>query len=269
MNTTQGASALSDFDPAAAGQMLAQAWRSGSQLPELPEAARPRTLREGYDLQDRFIALTGDVVAGWKLGVGSPNAMRAAGLARPLVGRVLQSHCHQPDAVVPLPGAAPITVEFEIAFVLGCDIGPDGPPASLADAVSETRVTFELVLSRFSDRRSVGWPSFAGDNVGFEALVVGNPIDPEQIDAIAQDVVVSVDGEEKARGLAGDDLSYPWKALAALMDHARERGITLHRGQIITTGAIARPFDVAGRGARISARFPGGHLHMRTVAATI
>lgn len=263
MNKTQDGLKLQNFDPGPAARLLARAWHGGYQLPELPTDIRPRSLGEGYDVQECLIADAGDTLAGWKLGVGSPKAMRAAGLSRPLVGGLLKSRCHESGAVVALAGTAPVTVEFEIAFTLARDIAPRSAPTVLQDAVSNTFVTFELVLSRFTDRRSVGLPSFVADNVGFEALIVGEKLATDQIDTLVRSVVVSVDGEEKARAMAGDDLAYPWEALQALIDHAGERGITLRSGQIVSTGAIAKPFDISGRGSDISAHFSGGQLAVR------
>jgi 2-keto-4-pentenoate hydratase len=59
------------FDQALAVSILAEAWRSGTMLAELPATARRRTLAEGYDIQDRLIEALDQPVAGWKLGVGS------------------------------------------------------------------------------------------------------------------------------------------------------------------------------------------------------
>ena len=252
------------FDPAPAAALLATHWRSGTQFTELPTEIRPRNLNEGYDLQDLFVAETGEAVAGWKLGVGSPAAMRSAGLDRPLVGRLLASHCHRSGDTVQLPDAAPVTVEFEIAFILGRDIAPNDLPVAPLDAVSSTHVAFELVRSRFVDRRAVGWPSFAADNVGFEASILGDAIDPAQIGDVIGTVAVSVDGREMARALAGDELTDPVKSLGYLMAHARERGMPLREGDIVSTGAIGKPFDIPGANAEIVARFLGSELRART-----
>lgn len=265
MNQTQDGLKLQDFDPDPAARLLAEAWHSGYQLSELPTDIRPHSLSEGYAVQERLIADAGDTLAGWKLGVGSPKAMRGAGLSRPLVGGLLKSRCYESGGVVALAGTAPVTVEFEIAFTLARDISPRSAPAVVQDTVSSIFVTFELVLSRFTDRRSVGWPSFVADNVGFEALVIGKQLARDQMDEVVRSVVVSVDGEEKARAMAGDDLAYPWEALQALIDHAGERGITLRGGQIVSTGAIAKPFDISGRGSDISAHFSGGQLAVRII----
>jgi 2-keto-4-pentenoate hydratase len=254
------------FDPAAAARLLADAWRSGRLLDALPADLRPRTLAEGYDAQDALLAETGQPSAGWKLGVGSPAALRNARLARPLVGRLPAAQVHADGATVWLPSRAPVTVEFEIAFVLGRDIAPhDAPPASPMDAVAAVHAAVELVRSRFVDRRAVGWPSFAADNVGFEALVLGrDALDAQALAAIRDSLVVSVDGAERARAVAGDDQVDPVEALGHLIDHARERGIPLARGQVVSTGTLCVPFDLPGRDCELLAEFAGRTLRLQT-----
>ncbi len=247
---------------AAAADRLRDAWRSGRCVDALPEPLRPRTLADGYDLQDALIAATGEPRDGWKLGLGSPRAMARTGFARPIVGQLLASRIHAAGATVVVLGSAPITIEFEIAFVLARDVAPGDVLGALHEAVLRTHVTFELVRSRFVDRLAVGWPSFVGDSVGFEALVVGPEIGADTVAAIMRDAVVEVDGTERARAMTGDELSSPEGGLAALIAHAGERGMTLRRGEIVTTGAIARPFDMTGN-AEVVARFPGGELRVR------
>jgi 2-keto-4-pentenoate hydratase len=254
-------------DPGPAASTLLQAWQDSRQLDALAPELRPATLAHGYDIQDALIALTGDAVAGWKLGVGSPAAMRQAGTQRALVGRLLCSRCFMAGSssrdtsagalteAVTISGSRPLTVEFEIGFVLGRDIAPGDAPADPLAAVSSAHVGFELVLSRFADRRKVGQPSFAADNVGFEAYICGDPIEPRQIADVIASVQVELDGTCVARGLYGDEAVDPVVALRHLFDHARDRGLTLHRGDIVTAGAVARPFDVAAAEFDIAARY--------------
>lgn len=256
---------MTTFEPLPAARILADAWKTGRALTELPVDLRPRTLAEGYEVQDALIATLREPVGGWKLGVGSKAAMRAANLERPLVGRVLENRIHRNGSSVRLARDAPVTVEFEIAFVLGRDIAPGDRPAKALDAVSAIHATFELVLSRFVDRRAVGWPSFAGDSVGFEALIVGPRIDAADMEKVAASVVIDVDGKEAARGLAGDDLTDPLASFDFLLDHAKERGVTLKAGEIVTLGAIGKPFDLA-HGGKIVARYLDAELRV-TVAA--
>jgi 2-keto-4-pentenoate hydratase len=231
------------FDIDLAVATLKSAWASGTQIDALPETARPRTLAEGYDIQDRFVAQIDTAFAGWKLGVGSHKGKAASGIGRSIAGRVLRSCVVESGASVLLPNDAPVTIEIEIAFVLKRDVLPLETITDPMSVVGETRLTAELVRSRFTDRRAVGWPSFAADNSGFHALVVGPVIDVTDLDNFRAGLVVTVGGNERVRAASGDDVTDPIQALADLILHARERQIALQKGSIVSTGSQSAPFD--------------------------
>lgn len=249
-----------------AAAWLADLWRSGRQADALPPELRPGSIDEGYDIQDRLIAILGEPVSGWKLGVGSPRQRAETGAGASIAGRVLASRCRRSGETVRLPDRAPVTVEFEIAYVLGRDIRPDEPGSDPMAAIAETRVTFELVRSRFIDRRTVGWPSFAADNAAFEALVVGEPVDKAELAALAGSAVVLVDGVEQARRLTGEDATDPTRAYVDFVATARRRGMILPEGSIISTGTVTRPFNIEGA-AEITARYLDRTIGIRTEVA--
>lgn len=255
------------FDSAAAAQLLAGAWRSGDLLAELPSAVRPTTLAQGYDVQDRLVALLGHPVVGWKLGVGSALQKRHAGIGRSIAGRILGSRVYAAGDTVPLPIGASVTIEFEIAYVLGRDVLPDEPAFPVVEAVAEVRPAFELVHSRFIDRRTVGWPSFAADNAAFHALVLGPPIEPASEAGLRQSLRVWIDGQEAARSLYGDDATDPIAALGDLVTIARERGMILPKGSVISTGTVSKPFNSSAPAAAIGASFLGIEFGFRVEAA--
>jgi 2-keto-4-pentenoate hydratase len=242
---------------------LADLWRSGRQVDALPPDLRPASVADGYDIQDRFIAALGEKVVGWKLGVGSRKGKIDSGVGRAIAGRVLASRCVPSGSTVQLPDAAPVTVEFEIAYVLGRDIVPDGSTRDSWDAVSEIRTTVELVRARFVDRRSVGWPSFAADNAGFEALIVGGPIASAQFAEVAASAVVRVNGQERARALTGDDVTEVETAFTDFVALARERGMVLPKGSIISTGTVTKPFTIEGA-AEVSAGYLDTEIRFTT-----
>lgn len=252
------------FDAAPAAALLAAAWRSGELLAELPADIRPQSLAQGYDVQDLLLSRLQEPVAGWKLGAGSALQKRQSGVGRSIAGRILRSRLYRPGDQVPLPNTAPVTIEFEVAYVLGRDIRPDEAGFPVLEAVSEVRTAFELVLSRFVDRRAVGWPSFAADNGAFQALVLGEPIAASQLTDLANELVVTLDGREVARSLTGDDRTDPAGALVDLVAVARERGMTLPKGSIVSTGTVSKPVISAGRQAAIGARFLGREMNFRT-----
>jgi 2-keto-4-pentenoate hydratase len=234
---------------------------AASGWPELPEAIRPKTLAEGYDVQDALVGEIGTRAEGWKLGVGSRSGMRAANIDRPLVGRVVAPRVHRSGDTGrdPQHGSG----HHRVRDRRSCWDATSRPAMHRpipCPPVERMHVTFELVLSRFFDRRAVGWPSFVADLGGFGALVVGDPI--TDIEGVTKTVAVSVDGKEVARGMTGDDLTYPVTAFGYLVAHARDRGITLRRGEIATLGAIGRPFDLAAD-AEVIARYLGSQLRFR------
>jgi 2-keto-4-pentenoate hydratase len=212
----------------------------------LPEAARPRTVGEGYDVQDRFVAAIEQEFGGWKLGVGSHGAKIASGLGHALAGRVLRSRMFDPGDAVPLPDDAPVTVELEVAFVFSRDVLPSEKIDDPLSVIGEVLLTAELVRSRFVDRRAVGWPSFAADNSGFEALVVGPSIDFTQLEELRSTLIVTVDGQVRAKAATGQDMTDPVSALADLIRHASERRITLPKSAVVSTGTQSVPFNISG-----------------------
>ena len=252
------------FDPRPAAELLAEAWRTGRQLRELRAAIRPGTVADGYDVQDALIALLAEPVVGWKLGVGSAKLKAQTGIGRSIAGRVLKRHRYGAGASVPLPNAAPVTVEFEIAYVLGDTVSPHSPERPVWDWIAQTRVTFELVLSRFVDRRAVGWPSFAADNVGFQALVIGPVIDPKDLPEVAASLAVSVNGSERARAATGEDATDSLTAFGDLIAIARERRMTLPAGSIVSTGSVSLPFAMDEPDAEVRATFLERELRFRT-----
>ena len=85
------------FDPHPAAAMLAQAWRSGTLLAELPRAVRPATMAQGYDIQDRLIAELGRPVVGWKLGLAARCRSGSPGWAGPSQGASSAPICTGPE----------------------------------------------------------------------------------------------------------------------------------------------------------------------------
>ena len=243
---------------------MLKAWRSGELLTLLPAELKPATLDQGYDAQDELFKLAGGTQAGWKLGVGSPAAMRAAKLSRPLVGQLERARLHESGIHLQLPADTPVTIECEIAFVLDRDLPPVIGRTVNPEDIRSTCVTFEVVRSRFTDRKTVGWPSFAADNVGFEALVVGKSIcegiDLHAMRELVETAVVNLDGVPRAKGLFGETATDPLSSLAALYQHAAERGVTLRAGHLASTGAMCEPFDIKGPGHVLSVSYFNNEL---------
>jgi len=246
---------MTSFDPGHAARLIAEAQNAKTLLKEIPEAQRPKTLAEGYDVQDRVAADCGktggvnDKLAGWKIGLGSANAMKGANLTRPVFGRMFASRLHKAGTTVAVPATPAALIEFEIAFTLSRNVKPGDTVANPLDAVAKAQIVSEIVFSRFADRKTVGLPSFTADSVGFHGLVMGQDIDPAKIPDIARTLVVHQDGKEVCRAATGDDSIDPVAMLGHLLAHARERGLTLKKGDIVTTGSVSKPFEASSPAA--------------------
>ena len=131
-----------------------------------------------------------------------------------------------------------------MGFVLARDVAPDEDVDDPMSLVADVRLTCELVRSRFQDRRAVGWPSFAGDLAGCEALVVGPSIGYPHWQAVMQSLDVRVDDATRVRCAVDDDVTDPLAAFTDLLAIARERRMRLPRGSVISTGSMSVPFDL-------------------------
>jgi 2-keto-4-pentenoate hydratase len=248
------------FDPRPAAKLLAEAWRSGHAIDTLADGIRPSNVNEGYDIQDLFMAEIAQPIVGWKLGLGSAPQKVQTGVGRAIAGRILGSHLFKHGDSIPVPKEGAAVIEFEIGFVLGRDIRPDEGAFPVMDAVSEVCVTYEIVFSRFKDRIAAGFPSFAADNGAFHALVLGPKVESVRLGFLAQTLTVSANGEAMAGAIIGDLATDPTASFADLIAVAKERGMVLPKGSIISTGTLSKPFTVSGPETVLRAQFMGQEL---------
>src|SRR5271154_795025 len=108
------------FDPQPAALRLAGVWKGGgARLKGLPPGERPADAAQGYAIQAKLRALMGEPLAGYKLGLSSPAAMKVSGLGRPARGFVTKPRLYPSNATVPAAPAGRILFELEICFVVG------------------------------------------------------------------------------------------------------------------------------------------------------
>jgi 2-keto-4-pentenoate hydratase len=77
---------------------------------------------------------------------------------------------------------------------------------------------------------------------------MGEPIQGAELSRLDQIcAVASIDGAEVGRGKGSDVLGHPLTALAWLANHLTARGLSLRRGDIVTTGSLVKSqFPQAG-----------------------
>jgi 2-keto-4-pentenoate hydratase len=224
-----------------AARALWNARRALRTIPAIPEGCRPKTVDEGYAVQDALVVLSGERVVGWKLGATTPYWQKRAGLTEPMAGRLLASHVHQGTARLSGTAFHLRMVECEYAFVLARDLPPRDEPysrAEIEDAVGEVRGCIEIADSRFDRGLMVDSPSLIADNVLAGAYVVGPVIAGwRDVDLAQLPVKVFVDGKLTNEGKGEHTGGHPILPLCWLANDRRKRGDGLAAGMLISTSS--------------------------------
>ncbi|WP_050470948.1 hypothetical protein [Pannonibacter phragmitetus] len=212
-----------------ASAMLAECRRQGGALERLPEAARPQSMLEGYEIQRRVHALLGDApVRHWKTSETGPKGAMTA----PIHGsRIFTS---------PASVGRVNALETEIALQLGQDLPfRDGEPYSREDvlaAVSHYALAFELCASRWL-AKDVEVEEKIADCLSNDGLVLGTPV-PFTGDILSpvKRLVLMRDGTPEP--FAPNDID-PAGSLTAYVNAGGDRFGGFKAGDWIITGSMS------------------------------
>jgi 2-keto-4-pentenoate hydratase len=226
---------------AEAARILHDARRTGATIDALPEGCRPRTVDEGYLVQDALVAIEGGRVVGWKLGATTPYWQKRAGLTEPMAGRLLEPAVHHGSATLEGRAFHLRMVECEYAFRLGKDLPPREAPYSRAeveDACAGVHGCIEVADSRYAKGLLVDTPSLVADNVLAGAYLVGPEIADWRTDALTQaPVKVWAEGKLVNEGKGEHTGGHPILPLVWLANDRRKRGDGLRAGMLVSTSS--------------------------------
>lgn len=223
-----------------AAQMLAQLRRDRKLLSELPADIRPETVAAAYRVQDRFRAVWGQPVAGWKIGATAKPVQAKFGVEEPFAGPFFN-----PD-VYTSPGRPKSAhfphhcLESEFAFRFGRPLAPRPARYSrdeIGAVIDAVIPAFEIVGPRFDNLLFGKAPTAIADCGVNAGMIFGEPITNwRQFDLPRHAVRLSVNGTLKAEGSGANVLGDPMAVLEWAVNHLSARGIALEPGQIISTG---------------------------------
>jgi len=222
---------------------------------------RLRSERDAYRVQHEVFAALwpGARPAAWKAGGPSDKVTPTAAPIPP--ENVLRSPASVAGAALQMIG-----VEAEVAFRFAKDLPPRSRPYSeraIAAAVGEVLVAIELCGTRLE-----GWKESTGlwklaDFQNNSALVTGSGTrDWLKIDFLKQECEFAI-GKRVARAKGSHAFGNPFRLLPWLVKHCAKRGLGLHAGEVVTTGAWTG-LEIAEPGDEVVARFPGiGEARLR------
>jgi 2-keto-4-pentenoate hydratase len=226
----------------------------------LPDHLRPRSLSEGYAIQDAMVDSAAQPVAGWKIAATSKAGQAHIGVTEPLAGRLFKNFILADGARLP---AAPLhmkVMEAEFAFRMARDLPPRSAAyeqADVCDAVTALHLAIEVPDARFERFAEIGPAQIVADDAFASWFLLGAQVhDWRRLDLPTQRVRAVNNGTVAAEGAGANALGDPRVALTWLANHLSKRGIGLKAGDIVTTGTCITPLPIAS-GDRVIAAFDG------------
>jgi len=249
--------AMTERDIEFAATALWKNWQQSIRIRELPENGRPTNRADGYAIQARLAALSGQGIAGWKIAATSRAGQAHIRVDGPLAGRLLKDRVLKSGAMISLTGNLMRVAEAEFAFRFHRDLRKREQRYSLDEvlnAVESLHTAIEVPDSRFEDYTVVGAPQLIADNACACWFILGPPVEAtwRHLDLSQHEVEGYRNLEHTTTGSGANVLGDPCIALTWIANELSYFGEGLLAGQVVTTGTCITPIPIA----------PGDHVRM-------
>ncbi|AWM39464.1 2-keto-4-pentenoate hydratase [Gemmata obscuriglobus] len=228
----------------------------------LPPEIAPRTLAEGYAVQDvlvqKLMDRFGSRPIGYKIACTSPLAQQALAVDAPFFGVMLTHSSHPSPAIRPGAEFTVRCAEAEFGFEMAADV-PGGvayTAESVKPFVGAVLPSLEIVDHRYHDWKTVDAASLLADNAIHGAWVFGEPVRDgwRDLDLAAHATALIVNGTTVLPGSGAAVLGNPLNVVAWLANELPKFGRKLSKGDRITTGLTTAVY-LAEPGDRLEADF--------------
>ncbi len=231
------------------------------QVAALPADIVPRTLAEGYQVQERIVEKLrnrfGGRPIGYKIACTSELAQKALGVDGPFFGILLSHSSHRTPAALASADFTVRCAEAEFGFEMAEDVppGPNYTAETIRDFIGAALPSIEIVDHRYNDWRSVGAPSLLADNAIHGTWVAGEPYPGwRDLDLARHPVSLVVNDTKTFTGSGAAVLGNPLNVVAWLANELPKFGRRLSRGDRVTTG-VTTDIYLAHAGDRLTADF--------------
>jgi 2-keto-4-pentenoate hydratase len=236
-----------------AAQIIWRHWQSAQVLIALPMDCRPQNAQQGYAAQAQLPWVSGRKVLGWKIAATSANGQAHINVSGPMAGRLLSGQVFDSGATVPSEGNRMRVAEPEFAFAMAQDLPPQTAPYTqpqVMAAVASLHPAIEVPDSRLEPFTAAGEAQLLADNACARHFVLG-PAAPDlwrELDLSTYPVHAQVKHGSTLKyardGSGGNVLGDPRIALTWLANQLSHLGITLQKGQVVTTGTCMVPLEL-------------------------
>jgi 2-keto-4-pentenoate hydratase len=242
-----------------ASELLVRHWQSGTTLTALPLPLRPQSRAEGYQIQSHLERQSTKPLFGWKIAATSLAGQRHIAVDGPLAGRLLAEKVYPDGATLTLGPNRMRVAEAEFAFRMARDLLPRDEPYTQGEvlaAVAALHLAIEVPDSRYTDFTSVGAAQLIADNACGHQFVLGPeaPASWRNLDLAVHRVTGRIGTRLERDGIGGNVLGDPRIALTWLANELSRHGMTLAKGQIVTTGTCLVPLEITA-GDKVSVDF--------------
>jgi 2-keto-4-pentenoate hydratase len=223
-----------------AANLLGSARTNKQMLASLENGLNPASMDEGYALQDAFMRIWDEPVAGWKVGATASRVQELYGVSEPFCGPFYGPATYSSPAKPKAEDFGHLCIESEFAFRFGSTLSARKNAyerEEILGAIEAVLPAFELISPRFDtllqDRVALA-AADCGMNGGF---VLGEDYaDWRALDLSKHGVRLTVNGEVKGEGTSANALGHPFNVLDWLVNALSRRGIDLNAGEIVSTG---------------------------------
>ena len=246
---------------AAAADYLFDLRQTQRRVAALPTDVVPRSLAEGYAVQERLVQKLldrfGGRPVGYKIACTSELAQKALGVDGPFFGVLLAHSTHPSPATLPGSDYTVRCAEAEFGFEMAADVpaGPTYTAESIREFVGAVIPSIEIVDHRYHNWQAVGAPSLLADNAIHGCWVPGEPsTDWRGIDFARHPTALTINGGRTLPGSGAAVLGNPLTVLAWLANELPKFGRRLGKGDRVTTG-LTTDIYLAEPGDRLEADF--------------
>ena len=243
----------------AAARILYNARRLKMPLNHLPKAYKPRTIQDGYQVQQVLkklsLAKNSSLRCGYKIGCTTPVMQEYLQIGHPCAGIILDETIYNGSIHLEYSNFIKPGIECEIVVTLGTDI-PESIDIGLekiGDYIESITIGIELVDDRYVNFRKLGIPTLIADNFFNAGCVLGKSNrDWTKLDLNNLTGGFSINGHDGLEGRAAEIMGDPLAALVWFARHTKQTGVKLKAGDFVMLGSIVKTHWFDGPGNAVA-----------------
>lgn len=182
----------------------------------------------------------GEEMNGYKVGFTNIPVRDKMGLPDSTYGYLLDTMVLESGGEFQMNELIAPKIECEICFKLKAPLSGKGlTTGDVLAATEAVRAAFEICDARIKDWKCP-YADFFADN-GFSArIILGGKgwVSPDEVDLLNEEVVLTRNGVELARGFGKDAMGHPANAVSWLAGKLADRGKSLNAGDLVMTGTL-------------------------------